>query len=509
MAYGNIKTVYENVKNKEKDEEEKLFKDKNINDIFNKASSTVKKAAGDTENNNKEKANGEVYYDTDGKMRVSGEGEDSAAYAHAGNRDKSNTTKGEENYRTMEFEYDLNEDPLYQQYLESAKRNGKSAMTDTIAKTAAQTGGIAGSYAVAAGAESYNDYMEELNDVIPELEQLAYDKYQDELERNFQIAEMDEEDKWEEGELNSILQKAQDYGADSLTSDERETLYSSGEYWIADGSVYGPEGELASENRGFTSAYDNYDAYGWENISEEDKDILNANGFRYNAETGRLEKGGAEYPWRGEESTDELVARYKAGEELTASEKMRIEDSGEYVFKNGLLYKDGKIVEKSYMQYDELQLAYNDYESNGWDEMEPENQLVLQEYGYDYDDLSGMIFDEKGYYRWGGSTPYDRAMTNYLAGNELEEDDILLLINNGYDYENGTLYYDGTAITKTYSGEETGDLSAAMSAVIISNQSGRALSNKYIDILADYGFQYNDSKNEWIQKDTGVSLFDY
>ena len=82
---------------------------------------------------------------------------DKAANMHSQNKNQ----RGEESFRTREFSYNVEDDPLYQQYMKTARRNGQNAMTDTIARTAAQTGGIAGSYAVAAGANAYNDYMQE------------------------------------------------------------------------------------------------------------------------------------------------------------------------------------------------------------------------------------------------------------------------------------------------------------------------------------------------------------
>jgi hypothetical protein len=143
--------------------------------------------------------------------------------------------------------------------------------------------------------------------------------------------------------------------------------------------------------------------------------------------------------------------------------------------------------------------------------MNEKNKALLQAYGFKFDDLSGMIFKDNEYYRWGGATPFDRAMANYFAGNELEEDDLLMLYNKGYQFKDGVLFYDDVAIKRDYSGDEgiPADLSAAMSAVILSNQSGRALAAKYIDVLGKYGFQYNRNRGTWVHTVSGVTLFDY
>lgn len=79
------------------------------------------------------------------------------------------------------FEYDLTEDPMYQQYRDSYIREGKRAMEDTAAQTAAMTGGYGSTYGATAAQQSYDRYLEGLNDVVPQLEQTAYGRYRDEL----------------------------------------------------------------------------------------------------------------------------------------------------------------------------------------------------------------------------------------------------------------------------------------------------------------------------------------
>lgn len=79
-----------------------------------------------------------------------------------------------------DFSYNVNTDKLYSQYSDSAKRAGESAMRDTVAKASELSGGYANSYAVNAGMQAYNDYLDSLKDIIPELEARAYDRYLDE-----------------------------------------------------------------------------------------------------------------------------------------------------------------------------------------------------------------------------------------------------------------------------------------------------------------------------------------
>lgn len=78
------------------------------------------------------------------------------------------------------FSYEAGRDPLYQAYREQYTRGGKKAMEDTAAKMSALTGGYGNSYATTAASEAYQDYLSELNYVIPELYDAAYSRYQGE-----------------------------------------------------------------------------------------------------------------------------------------------------------------------------------------------------------------------------------------------------------------------------------------------------------------------------------------
>ena len=75
------------------------------------------------------------------------------------------------------FSYDLNGDALYQQYKDQYINQGRLAMQDAIGQASAMTGGYGNSYAATAGNQAYQGYLQDLNNVVPELYQLAYDKY--------------------------------------------------------------------------------------------------------------------------------------------------------------------------------------------------------------------------------------------------------------------------------------------------------------------------------------------
>ena len=78
------------------------------------------------------------------------------------------------------FSYDFNSDALYQQYRDNYIMQGQMAMMDTMGQAAAMTGGYGNSYAQSVGQQTYNQYLNQLNEIIPELNQMAYERYQQE-----------------------------------------------------------------------------------------------------------------------------------------------------------------------------------------------------------------------------------------------------------------------------------------------------------------------------------------
>lgn len=75
------------------------------------------------------------------------------------------------------FSYDVNADALYQQYKDKYIKLGQQSMQDTMGQAAALTGGYGSSYATTAGSQAYQGYLERLNDVVPELQEAAYNRY--------------------------------------------------------------------------------------------------------------------------------------------------------------------------------------------------------------------------------------------------------------------------------------------------------------------------------------------
>lgn len=97
------------------------------------------------------------------------------------------------------FSYSPEGDAMYQHYKNRYTGSAHKAMKDTMGQAAAMTGGYASSYAQIAGQQAYDSTMQGLDDVIPELYQIAVDRYNSEtadLENRYLYAS-DAYDRWE------------------------------------------------------------------------------------------------------------------------------------------------------------------------------------------------------------------------------------------------------------------------------------------------------------------------
>ncbi len=115
------------------------------------------------------------------------------------------------------FTYNLNADPLYEQYRELYTQNGKKAMMDTVGQASALTGGYGNSYAVTAGSQAYHEYLNNLNEVALDLRDRAYEQYGDEGDKLFEDIKL----------LRSL--DGDDY---EKYLDELERYYKDGEYLL-------------------------------------------------------------------------------------------------------------------------------------------------------------------------------------------------------------------------------------------------------------------------------------
>ena len=141
------------------------------------------------------------------------------------------------------FSYDLNGDALYQQYKDNYMTQGKQASMDVMGQVSAMTGGYGNSYAATVGNQTYQGYLQKLNDVVPQLYQLALDRYNSEgeqLKTNYNLLNTDRSNAYGEynDKYNRLLSERdyasndynnvfnQDYG---MWNDNR--TYDTGEYW--------------------------------------------------------------------------------------------------------------------------------------------------------------------------------------------------------------------------------------------------------------------------------------
>lgn len=88
------------------------------------------------------------------------------------------------------FSYDANSDPLYQIYRDRYIMGGQRAMENAMGQAAQLTGGYGNTYAQTVGQQQYQQYMEGLNDKVPELAQQAHARYQgegDRLRQSYQL----------------------------------------------------------------------------------------------------------------------------------------------------------------------------------------------------------------------------------------------------------------------------------------------------------------------------------
>lgn len=87
-----------------------------------------------------------------------------------------------------DFSYDPATDPLYQNYRKQYTREGQRATEDALGAAAAASGGIPSSYASTAAGQAGNYYAAQLTDKIPELYELAYNKYLNDY--NMQLSDL-------------------------------------------------------------------------------------------------------------------------------------------------------------------------------------------------------------------------------------------------------------------------------------------------------------------------------
>lgn len=159
-----------------------------------------------------------------------------------------------------DFSYDFNADPLYQQYKDTYTQIGKQASMDAAANVSALTGGFGNSYAATAATQANQQYLQQMNNVIPELYQLAMDKYQMDTDRLYsQYSAVGNQEDREYGKYRDTVgdwkdERSYQYGRymDSVSNDQYVSGYNQSERLAAQAAA----SEAAkANNNGTTSPY--------------------------------------------------------------------------------------------------------------------------------------------------------------------------------------------------------------------------------------------------------------
>lgn len=74
------------------------------------------------------------------------------------------------------FNYSLTDDPAYQTYRDQYVHNGQMAAQNAAAEAAAQTGGYGSTAATTASQQAYNESLSQLNSIVPDLYNAAYQR---------------------------------------------------------------------------------------------------------------------------------------------------------------------------------------------------------------------------------------------------------------------------------------------------------------------------------------------
>lgn len=131
------------------------------------------------------------------------------------------------------FQFDIDGDAMYQQLKDQYIQQGNMAMMDTMGQAAAMTGGYGNSYAQSVGQQAYNQQLNQLNNMVPQLYSMAQDRYDQEgqaiLDRYslYSDRESQEQEKYQ-NELTAWMDRGQ-----SLTD-----AYTAAQKQYADATTY-------------------------------------------------------------------------------------------------------------------------------------------------------------------------------------------------------------------------------------------------------------------------------
>ena len=189
------------------------------------------------------------------------------------------------------FEYDVNADEVYKIYRAQALKQADRARRDTVAQAAGLTGGYGSSYAAAAGSAAYNEVMEGVDAMIPELYEAAKARYDTEgaemldkanmagsyaamlqLEENGGYNPEGDKSAWELEQKMKTSKGLFDYNGDNdtgaTTYDEAMRIYAG----VATGSNKDVDEDYLGEHKDYTEAEIRNDLMRWKYLDADGKE---------------------------------------------------------------------------------------------------------------------------------------------------------------------------------------------------------------------------------------------
>ena len=127
--------------------------------------------------------------------------------------------KAMNDYRTAQFAYDQNLDPAYLAAKESYEKQAAKAAKNTSAQAAKLTGGYGNSYGAVAAQQQYNDAIGKLNEIVPQLEANAYNRYLADQNRNLALAD------YYTGRSDTAYARAYNEGRDERSDEWEDILH--------------------------------------------------------------------------------------------------------------------------------------------------------------------------------------------------------------------------------------------------------------------------------------------
>lgn len=283
------------------------------------------------------------------------------------------------------FSYDLNGDMLYKQYKDQYQLLGQQAMMDTIGQAATLTGGYGNSYAQNAGQQAYQGYLQKLNDIVPQLYGIAYDRYNQEgQDLKDQYAMLAQQDDTEYGRYRDKLSdymNERNYLADMYTSERNFDYSRYGDDRNFDFNSYTDDrnynyqlGRDAEADRQWQANFDEGIREYEQNFNYgKDRDAVADAQWQQNFDYGKQRDAVADAQWQAE--FDEALRQYNEN----MAEKQRQYDAD-------MAYKNASLAQKSAGSgttgSTKSADSPKDVKGNGWNNgtLDPDQVVALQKY---------------------------------------------------------------------------------------------------------------------------------